>query len=398
MVELTREEMLRIDMLLHENSGKKTEKINLFLGEEICVEGEPGANVNMVVVGAPDYDKISFHMLSTILAEEECSLIIDDKQGDLYEETAAFLKMKGYSVFKMDFCNFKGNMSYNIFDNASSKEDVMRIADALISSQGDKGDRAWEMSAKELFCMLVQAGRVEYGKHFDLERFIEVFDLCSNYPAESAEENDDFEELMDSHLWQGLLYDAQEDYIKLKTSSDKSWPCILKFLREKLQKYRLGELYGITRETTVPFPSCGVAKTAIFVVGSDADSSVRPITQLFYRDMAESLIKYADERWEGLLPIHVRFLIDGCSGGVQQIGLANVIADNYSQNISCMLSFQSMSQFSALGGEYYKVFYGVTDDKDTVCLIHPGQPPCYTKPVQIVDMPEYTVLQAIRER
>lgn len=253
MAYLSKKEKEEVSKRLSEKGNVKTGKINLFLADKINEEGAPGENMNMVVVGPPRCGKTFSYMLPTILAEEECSLVIDDKKGYLYRETAEILKEKGYMVFKMDFSKFRGNMSYNFFDKISSDEDVMRLADFMVPKQGN-ADRFWEMSAKDLFRIVLQVAEVEHGGRLNLEKFMDTFDLCSIFSAESEEEGDGLEKLMENHRNQGLFYDAQEDYAKLKGSSDKTWSCILNSLRVELNKYKSRELYGITRTTTVSFP------------------------------------------------------------------------------------------------------------------------------------------------
>ena len=51
-------------------------------------------------------------MLPTILCENECSMVIDDKKGNLYNKSAEELKKRGYKVYKIDFINFNGDFKY----------------------------------------------------------------------------------------------------------------------------------------------------------------------------------------------------------------------------------------------------------------------------------------------
>lgn len=420
-------ELKKLYAMVEAGEHAETEKINLLLADQISVTGKPGDNMNMVVVGPPGCGKTFSYMLPTILSENECSMVIDDKKGYLYRKTAESLREKGYLVFKIDFTNFSGNMNYNCFENIRTDEDVMRIADFMIPPQGDHVDRFWEMSSKDLFRILVQVAQHEHPEGINLKKFMEVFNKCGIKSAESEEEQDELETLMDYHRRIGLHYDAMDEYAKLKGASDRTWSCILNSLRVELQKYKSNELYRITNNTTFPFGFLGDIKIALFVISSDTDASMYPMVQLLYREMIDVLIKQAD-RCGGRLPMHVRFLVDDFASGVQQTQFENVIANCRSRNISYMLGFQSMSQLRALYRERsesildcvnYMVFYGSSNnetntylsktmqrplreiqqmDEEKVCLIRRGQTPRFAKRVQTLKMPEYIRTKENQER
>ena len=406
----------------------RTKKINLFLADQVSVEGKPGENMNMVVVGPPGCGKTFSYMLPTILAENECSMVIDDKKGYLYKQTADELEKRGYFVFKIDFTNFDGNMNYNCFEKVETEEDIMRIADFIIPSQGSHVDRFWEMSSKDLFRALTQIAKHEYEDRLNLERFMDLFSLCGVKSAEYEDEPDGIDMLIDLHRKRGYDYPAMDEYKKIKGASDRTWSNILSSLRVELQKYKSKGLYEITYNTTLSFEFWGKAKIALFVVSSDTEGSMYPMVQLLYREMVDTLMKYADTCENGTLPVHVRFLIDDFASGVQQTQFENVIANCRSRNISYMLGFQSMSQLRALYGQRsesildcvnYMVFYGSSNNEtntylskamqrplreiqqmgeETVCLIRRGQVPRFAKRVQTLKMPEYIQAKENRER
>jgi len=404
----------------------KTENIRVLLADKIEVCGKPGENLNSMVVGPPGCGKTFSYMLPTILRDNECSMIIDDKKGNLYAKSEKELKMHGYEVYKIDFINFNGDFEYNCFHNIKTEEDMIRIADFMIPSQGGNADRYWEMSAKSLLRCLLEVAKFEWGESLNLEKFIKLFNRCSFKDEGEVEDNlvetDGIAKLIKKHKKQGYHYDAMEEYIRIRSVPERTWNCTLNSLRIELVKYSSSQLHKITEKTTIDFSSLGKRKVAIFIISSDTDKSMYPMVQLMYQDIADCLIKYANQyciKNENKLWVHVRFLIDDFASGVKQVNFENIIANCRSRNISYMLGFQSFSQLEALYGKYantildcinYQIFYSSTNlntntylakvmqrpireiqqmDEDMVCLVQRGKKARFCKRIQTLELPEY---------
>ena len=410
----------------------KTENIRLLLADKIEVYGKPGDNMNSIVVGPPGCGKTFSYMLPTILCENECSMVIDDKKGYLYEKTAQELQRKGYRVFKIDFINFNGDFRYNCFHNVRTQEDMMRMANFMIPLQGELSDRYWEMSTKSLLRCLLEIAKYEYRECLNLKLFMKLFNMCSYRDEEGCvevdedgneiEKKDEIEKMIEMHRRMGYQYEAMEEYKRIRSVAPRTWNCTLNSLRVELMKYSSEKLQNITMENTFHFAMLGKHKVALFIVSSDTDKAMYPMVQLMYQDIADVLIKFADKRCkknELRLPVHVRFLVDDFASGVQQINFENIIANCRSRNISYMMGFQSLSQLEALYDKYtdgildcinYQIFYGSTNldtnaylaramqrpireiqqmNEDTVCLIQRGKQARFCKRVQTLQFPEY---------
>lgn len=407
----------------------KTENIRLMLADNIEVYGKPGENMNCIVVGPPGCGKTFAYMLPTILCEDECSLVIDDKKGFLYNTTAEELRKKGYWVRKIDFTNFNGDFKYNCFHSVKTEEDMMRMADFMIPPQGRNADRYWEMSSKGLLRCLLEIARHEWEDCLNLKRFTELFNMCGYKDEEKYDEDgneieqeDGILGIIEKHRMIGYDYEAMNDYRRHRGAPPRTWNCTLNSLKAELMKYNSPKLQSITEENTFDFSLLGKRKVALFVISSDTDKAMYPMVQLMYQDIADRLIRYADKEClqnNGRLPVHVRFLVDDFASGVQQVNFPNIIANCRSRNISYMLGFQSVSQLRALYEEHtnsildcinYHIFYSTTNletntylarvmqrpvreiqqmNEDTVCVIQRGKMARFCKRVQTLQLPEY---------
>lgn len=417
-----------------QTTNHRTKNIRLLLADGIAVDGKPGENLNSIIVGPPGCGKSFSYMLPTILCEDECSMVIDDKKGSLYDKSADALRKKGYLVFKIDFTNYSGNFKYNCFTNIKTDEDIIRFADFMVPPQGGKADRYWEMSSKSLLRCLVEIAMHEWKGCLNFKLFMDVFNKCGFKNDDECDEDgnrllDGIERIIEKHRAIGYQYEAMEEYKRIRSVPENTWNCTLNSLRVELMKYSSERLHIMTAESTFNFALMGNRPVAVFVVSSDTDKAVYPLIQLMYQDMADTLIKYADshcKKNDGRLPVHVRFLIDDFASGVQQIDFANVIANCRSRNISYMLGFQSISQLKALYGNStdsildcvnYQIFYGTTNietnyllsrvmqrpvrelqqmNEETVCLIQRGKSPRFCKRIQTLKLPEY--IQSIEDK
>jgi len=180
-----------------------TKNIKMLLADGVEVNGKPGDNMNLAVVGPPGCGKTFSYMLSNILSDSECSMIVDDKKGMLYRMTEETLRNKGYKVRKIDFVSFSGSMKYNCFQYVKTEEDIMRLADYMIPSNGINADRYWEMSSKNLFRCLVEIARHEYGEGLNLRKFMTLFEMCGQAADEDVrtkeEREDDVERIIKKH-------------------------------------------------------------------------------------------------------------------------------------------------------------------------------------------------------
>ena len=407
----------------------KTKNIRLMLADGVEVYGNPGDNINSIIVGPPGCGKTFSYMMPTILCEDDCSMVIDDKKGNLYRKTANELRKRGYLVYKIDFTNFNGNFKYNCFENMKTEEDMMRLAEFMVPPQGSNTDRYWEMSSKSLLRCLLEIAHYEWKECLNLERFMELFNQCSYKDDDEYDDEgnrlvkpDGVDRIIKKHKERGYRYDAMEEYKRVRAVPDRTWNCTLNSLRVELMKYSSPQLHKITTETSFSLPLLGNRRVAVYVISNDTDSSMYPMVQLMYQDMASALIKYADQNCrnnDNRLPVHVRFLVDDFASGVQQVNFQNIIANCRSRNISYMLGFQSVAQLSGLYGNYtnsildcmnYQIFYGTTNldtnnylaramqrpvreiqqmDEDTVCLIQRGKLARFCKRIQTLELPEY---------
>lgn len=95
------------------------------------------------------------------LANENCSMIITDLSGELFEKTSGYLKQKGFNIYVLNPDNLDESIRYNPLEYANSSVDIDTISEILIESSGLKGTRAedkiWSDGAKNFLSLFIKA-------------------------------------------------------------------------------------------------------------------------------------------------------------------------------------------------------------------------------------------------
>ncbi len=92
----------------------------------------------------------------------------------------------------------------------------------------------------------------------------------------------------------------------------------------------------------------GDKKTALFVIISDTDDTFNFIVAIMYTQLFNLLCDRADDKYNGRLPVHVRFILDEFANIGQIPKFEKLIATIRSREISAAIILQAQSQLKAI--------------------------------------------------
>ena len=92
----------------------------------------------------------------------------------------------------------------------------------------------------------------------------------------------------------------------------------------------------------------GDKKTALFVIISDTDDTFNFIVAIMYTQLFNLLCDRADDKYNGRLPVHVRFILDEFANIGQIPKFDKLIATIRSREISASIILQAQSQLKAI--------------------------------------------------
>jgi type IV secretory pathway TraG/TraD family ATPase VirD4 len=95
------------------------------------------------------------------LATQECSMVITDLSGEIYEKTSNYLNSQGFKIYVLDPDNLETSIRYNPLHYANNSKNIDKACEVLIASSGMKGtksdDLMWSNGAKTLISIIIKA-------------------------------------------------------------------------------------------------------------------------------------------------------------------------------------------------------------------------------------------------
>ena len=344
---------------------------------------ETKINNNLLVLGPSGAGKTRY-VLKPNLLQMGSSYIVLDTKGTLKKEVGDVLQKYGYEIQVLDFSHdMSGNVGYDPLNFVhredckslvgeginyrANEQDVFTIAKA-ICPESKLNDPFWDIAAAQVLSALIHAAIEEKGSAASFVDVIRFYENCYDGEDNKIKEINNFSESDDEKLNQiksQNCFDfstAYRDILKIqkKTESstaykiinraknmgvaDRMWASILGILEGHLMTFISGEASQMyLNEKQINFRLLASKKIALFVTISDHDQSIRPITNLFITQAFSSLIDYADEQQNGMLPMPVRMYLDDFSN-LNINDMANIMSIIRSREIWVTILCQSTSQ------------------------------------------------------
>lgn len=344
---------------------------------------ETKINNNLLVLGPSGAGKTRY-VLKPNLLQMGSSYIVLDTKGTLKKEVGDVLQKYGYEIQVLDFSHdMRGNVGYDPLkfvrredykslvgegiNYRANEQDVLTIAKAICPKTNSK-DPFWDNAAALVLSALIHAAIEEKGSAASFVDVIRFYENCYDGEDNKIKEINNFSEPDVEKLNQiksQNCFDfstAYRDILKIqkKTESstaykiinraknmgvaDRMWASILGILEGHLMTFISGEASQMyLNEKQINFRLLASKKIALFVTISDHDQSIRPITNLFITQAFSSLIDYADEQQNGMLPMPVRMYLDDFSN-LNINDMANIMSIIRSREIWVTILCQSTSQ------------------------------------------------------
>jgi type IV secretion system protein VirD4 len=163
------------------------------------------------------------------------------------------------------------------------------------------------------------------------------------------------------------LEKAKPDHIACKYYKDyrsgaaKTLKSIQITLAARLEKFNLDGLAGITSTDELDLPSLGEEKVALFAIIPDNDDSFNFIVSILYTQLFQQLFYLADNKYQGMLPMHVHFLMDEFANVSLPNDFDKILSVMRSRGISVSIILQNIAQLKALFEKQWESIIGNND-------------------------------------
>ena len=150
-------------------------------------------------------------------------------------------------------------------------------------------------------------------------------------------------------------YPPVRDYRKLKEGASETVRSIIIMVNAMLRLCETAALKRLFEDDDIDIPSLGLGvdgdqdrKTALFLVMPDNDQSFNFLISMFYTQLFDVLIRIADHKCKGSLPIHVRLWADEFYAGPKPTNTEVLMGTIRSRNMSIVPILQSIAQIKAI--------------------------------------------------
>lgn len=283
------------------------------------------------------------------------SYVFTDPKGELYDDTAGYLKEHGYEIKVLNLVNPANSDGYNPLMHISSELDVDVIANTVVKGQASesKSDPYWDDMAEMLLKALIY--------YLIATRPEEEQNLASCSELVRAANTNGGSNLL-TELINQLPYDhpARMYYKSIEIAPEKTYGSILSSLQSKLGKFDSKEIAEVTSTDTINFEDIGSKKTAVYVISSDTHTAYDFLLTIFFSQMIQQLYNFADLNG-GRLKTPVFFILDEFANIGRIPDFDKKISTSRSRGIQFSVILQNLDQLEAVYEKSYETIMGNCD-------------------------------------
>lgn len=324
-------------LLLDGNRGRLSERESF---QNVCVIARVGAG------------KTSRYIIPNVIdkARRNCSLIVNDPKGEVFQETSGYMQANGYRVLVIDPENLERSSRFNPLLEAKTDIELEQVAEILIKagSGNSEKDKFWDNGAIRLVAVLLKL--LQRAGYQDPAWFTlgNLYHLLQNFGSDGAPLDDfvikwayDPLNPQDSSLW--------EEWKGATTGNASAVQSFALTALTALRAFTNQNLVQLTAESSFELESIRQQKTIIyFIIPAQHAEYYGFWTSTFFRSVFNACMRRMPARHE--LPVYVLYDEFGHSNIPSFVSVANTIR-GYRVSLSIVL--QSIAQLPARYGKDY---------------------------------------------
>ena len=272
------------------------------------------ANMNVAVFGNSADNAASY--IGPNIMQANCSFVILDPNGDIYDTYAKYLKNKGYTVKKLDLVHMDQSDRYNPFYYVSSDVDIEDLVLSIVDNtpRSKKESSSFMERADKALLAAVFLYVYYYGKEED-KNFAFAADLL-NEEAEylnlhDTAGNDGIHDMCESDsspLDEIFAFIKYEDPDSLAVKNYKTFKMatgyysyrkeVVESCVRKLDIFAIDETANLMWTDSMDIDRIGNERTAVFVIVPKYNSAFNPIAAVFFTQFFRLVHDYCENTAE----------------------------------------------------------------------------------------------------
>lgn len=315
-------------------------------------------NLNEIIIGGSGAGK-SFRKIKPDIMQMFGSYVVTDPSGEIYRDTAKFLKKHGYKIKVLNLSDVNYGNSYNPFKYIHDEQGILSLADLFMKNTSEEGEKEdfWVGAARNLLtvCMLYLCKSNETASFGKIMRMISTIRFNNQGRVDPF---CDFARQINYHM---TVY--PNDALSVKWGAISSYPqetmgSVISMLSTRLGLWAVSSVDSLTDEDEMEFESIGKEKTIIYVIIPPARQTYRAVANIFFTQLFEVLINTAILDYKGKLPLLVSCEIDEFANIGQIPNLQETLAVVRKHNVRICIALQGLSQLKALYKDKWESIIG----------------------------------------
>ena len=297
---------------------------------------------SLITTGGMGSGKTANLIMSNLLTAENCSLVITDTSGELFEQTSGYLKQQGFEIQTLNLIDPSHSHHYNPLASVESFSDAELIAHILTKSASGShsSETIWSEGAKRLVRILVRA--LKNSTKSETVTLVDLLYWLNHFDAHTKDSK------LDKFIVENTLDDkaTYEDYHGFTTSTPEKM--MLSFVSTAATSIALignTDIAQVLSSHDFDFAAMKKKKTALFVMARQQDMDAFAfILSLFYTELCNALLTDT----QGRLPVYM-FLDE--FGHLKIPGFETFATTSRKYRVAFWLIVQSLSQLVDKYGE-----------------------------------------------
>lgn len=262
-------------------------------------------NRNYFIAGGPGSAKTQSFVITNVLHEKQCSIVVTDPKGEVYESTAEIKRKQGYEVHVVNFMQMNGSDRYNPFDYVRTEMHATTVANTIVASKNDVSRKDfWYFAQFSLLKALILYAIYELPpKERNMSGILSFLQGCDTEGKGDSTLDAKFDALP-------LEHPARRAYeLGFQKSVDKTRSNIVISLLTTITDFVSDSVAHFTSFSDFFLGDIGKRKIALYVIIPVMDTTWEGLINLFFNQMFQELYDLGAKNG-AKLPQPVLFILD----------------------------------------------------------------------------------------